>query len=71
MLASRGFQRFAEVTPTYFRSLPFAGRERLKDSLEQRSGALKLLVQAEWDRFVGVKAATECELGASSEEREI
>ncbi|ORY73403.1 exocyst complex component Sec5-domain-containing protein [Leucosporidium creatinivorum] len=35
------------------------GRERLKDSLEQRSGALKLLVQAEWDRFVGVKGATE------------
>ncbi|KDE09777.1 hypothetical protein MVLG_00177 [Microbotryum lychnidis-dioicae p1A1 Lamole] len=35
------------------------GRDRLKDSLEQRSGALKLLVQAEWDRFVSVKAATE------------
>ena len=38
---------------------PPSGRERLKDSLEQRSGALKLLVQAEWDRFVSVKAATE------------
>ncbi|SCV68475.1 BQ2448_596 [Microbotryum intermedium] len=37
------------------------GRDRLKDSLEQRSGALKLLVQAEWDRFVSVKAATESE----------
>ena len=36
-----------------------AGRERLKDSLEQRSGALKQLVQSEWDRFVGVKGATE------------
>ncbi|GAA5918454.1 hypothetical protein JCM1841_003976 [Sporobolomyces salmonicolor] len=35
------------------------GRERLKESLEQRSGALKLLVEAEWDRFVGVKATTE------------
>ncbi|GAA6006556.1 hypothetical protein JCM10207_004971 [Rhodosporidiobolus poonsookiae] len=35
------------------------GREKLKESLEQRSGALKLLVEAEWDRFVGVKAATE------------
>ncbi|KAL8286277.1 hypothetical protein RQP46_004765 [Phenoliferia psychrophenolica] len=35
------------------------GRERLKESLEQRSGALQLLVQAEWDRFVGVKGATE------------
>jgi exocyst complex component 2 len=35
------------------------GRERLKDSLEQRSGALKMLVQAEWDRFVAVKSATE------------
>ncbi|KAM0755622.1 hypothetical protein T439DRAFT_295613 [Meredithblackwellia eburnea MCA 4105] len=35
------------------------GRDRLKDSLEQRSGALQLLVQAEWDRFVGVKGATE------------
>jgi exocyst complex component 2 len=32
----------------------------LKDSLEQRSGALKLLVQSEWDRFVGIKGATEC-----------
>lgn len=38
-----------------------AGRERLKESLEQRSGALKLLVQAEWDRFVSVKGATEGE----------
>ncbi|GAA6063763.1 hypothetical protein JCM10212_002715, partial [Sporobolomyces blumeae] len=35
------------------------GRERLKESLEKRSGALKLLVEAEWDRFVGVKATTE------------
>ncbi|BGO96556.1 Exocyst complex component SEC5 [Rhodotorula toruloides] len=35
------------------------GRERLKESLEKRSGALKLLVEAEWDRFVAVKAATE------------
>ncbi|KAK4705258.1 exocyst complex component 2, partial [Phenoliferia sp. Uapishka_3] len=35
------------------------GRERLKDSLEQRSGALQQLVSAEWDRFVGVKNATE------------
>lgn len=44
-----------------FRVLTYlhSGRERLKDSLEQRSGALKLLVQAEWDRFVSVKAATE------------
>ncbi|GAA5834893.1 hypothetical protein JCM11251_002055 [Rhodosporidiobolus azoricus] len=35
------------------------GRERLKESLEKRSGALKLLVEAEWDRFVGVKATSE------------
>ncbi|GAA5845225.1 hypothetical protein JCM3766R1_003363 [Sporobolomyces carnicolor] len=35
------------------------GREKLKENLEQRSGALKLLVEAEWDRFVGVKATTE------------
>lgn len=41
------------------------GRERLKDSLEQRSGALQLLVQAEWDRFVGIKGATECESSSS------
>ncbi|KAK4055272.1 Exocyst complex component S5 [Microbotryomycetes sp. JL201] len=41
-----------------FRDLT-VGRERLKESLEQRSGALKLLVEAEWDRFVAVKAATE------------
>ncbi|KAI5478551.1 exocyst complex component sec5 [Pseudohyphozyma bogoriensis] len=34
-------------------------RERLKDSLEQRSGALKVLVQSEWDRFVAVKGTTE------------
>lgn len=45
-------------------TLGCAGRERLKDSLEQRSGALQLLVQAEWDRFVGVKGATECEFVA-------
>ncbi|KAK4057640.1 Exocyst complex component S5 [Microbotryomycetes sp. JL221] len=44
-----------------FRDLT-VGRERLKESLEQRSGALKLLVEAEWDRFVAVKAATESEL---------
>lgn len=37
------------------------GREKLKENLEQRSGALKLLVEAEWDRFVGVKATTESE----------
>ena len=36
-----------------------AGRERLQSSLEERSGALKQLVQVEWDRFVGVKGATE------------
>ncbi|GAA5945363.1 hypothetical protein JCM3775_002199 [Rhodotorula graminis] len=35
------------------------GREKLKEGLEQRSGALKLLVESEWDRFVAVKAATE------------
>ncbi|GAA5997397.1 exocyst subunit SEC5 [Rhodotorula paludigena] len=35
------------------------GREKLKEALEKRSGALKLLVEAEWDRFVAVKAATE------------
>ncbi|BGP36516.1 Exocyst complex component S5 [Rhodotorula kratochvilovae] len=35
------------------------GREKLKEALEQRSGALKLLVESEWDRFVAVKAATE------------
>jgi hypothetical protein len=28
------------------------------DSLEQRSEALKVLVEQEFDRFVGVKAAT-------------
>lgn len=38
-----------------------AGRDRLKQALEQRSGALKLLVEAEWDRFVSVKAANESE----------
>jgi exocyst complex component 2 len=43
-----------------FKDLNF-GRERLKEGLEQRSGALKSLVQAEWDRFVGVKATTESE----------
>jgi len=43
-----------------FKDLNF-GREKLKDNLEQRSGALKLLVQAEWDRFVGVKGTTESE----------
>lgn len=37
----------------------FTGREKLKEALEKRSGALKLLVEAEWDRFVAVKAATE------------
>lgn len=31
----------------------------MKDNLESRSGALKLLVEAEWDRFVGVKGTTE------------
>ena len=52
------------------------GRERLKgmlvnrrvwsslkpeiDSLEQRSEALKVLVEAEFDRFVAIKAATSC-----------
>ncbi|GAA5873213.1 hypothetical protein JCM3774_000083 [Rhodotorula dairenensis] len=35
------------------------GRDRLRQALEQRSGALKLLVEAEWDRFVAVKAANE------------
>lgn len=35
------------------------GRENVKDALEQRSEALKVLVEAEFDRFVGVKAATE------------
>ncbi|GAA5960084.1 hypothetical protein JCM8115_004527 [Rhodotorula mucilaginosa] len=35
------------------------GRDRLRHALEQRSGALKLLVEAEWDRFVAVKAANE------------
>ncbi|POY70342.1 hypothetical protein BMF94_6622 [Rhodotorula taiwanensis] len=35
------------------------GRDRLKHALEERSGALKLLVEAEWDRFVAVKAASE------------
>lgn len=32
---------------------------RAADSLEQRSEALKVLVEQEFDRFVGVKAATE------------
>ena len=49
------------VHPTAtFQDLNF-GREKLKENLEQRSGALKLLVEAEWDRFVGVKATTESE----------
>lgn len=38
------------------------GRTQLKENLEQRSGALKLLVEAEWDRFVGVKGTTESTL---------
>lgn len=37
------------------------GRDRLRHALEQRSGAFKLLVEAEWDRFVAVKAANESE----------
>lgn len=63
--------RFAKVTPTYHSLASLVGRERLKDSLEQRSGALKLLVQAEWDRFVGVKAATECELVVSARRKSL
>ncbi|KAG0140924.1 hypothetical protein CROQUDRAFT_52505 [Cronartium quercuum f. sp. fusiforme G11] len=35
------------------------GGERLRESLEQRSEALKILVESEFDRFVAVKAATE------------
>lgn len=36
-----------------------SGGERLRESLEQRSEALKILVESEFDRFVAVKAATE------------
>ncbi|GAA6021966.1 hypothetical protein JCM8202_004357 [Rhodotorula sphaerocarpa] len=62
LLASKAFDPRAFLS-TIHPSATFddlnQGRDRLKQALEQRSGALKLLVEAEWDRFVSVKAANE------------
>lgn len=62
MLHSKSFDPknyLATVHPSAtFKDLSY-GREHLKEVLEQRSEALKVLVEAEFDRFVGVKAATE------------
>lgn len=62
MLHSKSFDPKAYLSTVHpnatFKDLSY-GREHIKDALEQRSEALKILVEAEFDRFVGVKAATE------------
>lgn len=34
------------------------GRDRLKEAIESRSGALHRLVEENFDKFIGIKAAT-------------